>query len=125
MKKAGAKGKGKSKPIQKEEVTSPEIESEPVDIAVVRQNATNLIGREAALMLKAVINECKKGQYQSLKYLFEVAGIFPATADAPQEHEPSFAEFLCKQLGLPEEMPEEEVTNDTLESEEPVKHTVE
>jgi hypothetical protein len=123
MKRAGAKGRSKSaskKRAPKKETTA------QVDIAAVRQDATNLIGGEAGDMVQAVIDECKKGHYQGLKFLFEVAGIFPATSEAPAEHEPSFAELLCRHLGLPDEMPEQtDVTNDSPEAEAVAEHTVE
>ena len=125
MSNAGAKTKGKT--AAKKEATQEQEEVVPrADIAAIRQNATNLIGVEASEMVKAVIAECKKGHYQSLKFLFEVAGIFPASAEAADHDEPSFAEILCRRLGLPAEMPaDSDVTNDSCETEDAVEHTVE
>ena len=128
MKKAGAKTKGAKNKGQgtRKKSTERKARVRQVDIAAVRQKATNMIGGQATPMVKAVIEECKKGHYQVLKYLFEVAGIFPASAEASDEHEPSFAEILCQRLGLPEEMPSEtDVANDSPETEVAVEHTVE
>jgi hypothetical protein len=123
MKKAEGKAKSKSAPKKR---GASKTGSRQVDIAAVRQKATNLIGGQASDMVKAVIGECKKGHCQGLKFLFEVAGIFPPATEAPQEHEPSFAGILWKQLGPPDEMPEDsDVTNDSLEAEPELEHTVE
>ena len=52
-------------------------------------------------MVWAGIEEGKKGHYQAMKFLFEAAGIFPKRSGEAK----SYAEILCKQLGLPEETP--------------------
>jgi len=124
MKRAGVKAK--RKPARKKGAAR-KAGSRQVDITAVRQEATNLIGEEASEMVLAVIEECKKGHYQGMKFLFEIAGIFPAPVAATAEvANPSFAEILCQRLGLPDEMPPEpEVTDDCPTTEADVEHTVE
>ena len=123
MRRAGAKAKSKAR----KKNTKRRAGLEPLDVAAVRQEATNLIAEEAAEMVRALIGECKKGHYQGMKFLFEVAGIFPAAvAETPSTSEPSFAEILCKQLGLPDEMPADpEVTDDCPNEQHEAIHPVE
>ena len=54
-------------------------------------------------MVKAVIEEAKKGHSPSLKYLFEMIGLYPATLETQQaeKREMSLAELFCRELGLP------------------------
>jgi len=56
-------------------------------------------------MAKAVIEEGKKGQLATVKYLFEMAKIFPETTDGSQvtTDEESLAKTLLRRLDLPEE----------------------
>jgi hypothetical protein len=74
-----------------------------VDIAGVRKAMTRLVAHQAANMVKAVIEEAKKGQSTALKYLFEMIGLYPATLESEQseKREMSLAELFCRELGLP------------------------
>ena len=100
MKKAKAKPKArgqKRKPARKSGTRN-------VDIVAVRQQVTNIIGAEAETMVWAAVEEGQKGHYQAMKYLFELAGIFPAPVNEEKNGEAtSYAEILCRELGLPEE----------------------
>jgi hypothetical protein len=56
-------------------------------------------------MAQAVIGEGKKGQLATVKYLFEMASIFPAPTDGSQasEDEDCLARTLLNRLDLPTE----------------------
>ena len=73
--------------------------------AGVRKNIAQMVECEAAKMAKAVIEEGKKGQLATVKYLFEMAKIFPETTDGSQvtTDEESLAKTLLRRLDLPEE----------------------
>jgi hypothetical protein len=79
-----------------------------VDIASIRQAMTRLVAHQAGNMVKAVIEEAKKGQSAALKYLFEMIGLYPATLESEQneKREMSLAELFCRELGLPMHPPE-------------------
>ena len=55
-------------------------------------------------MAAAVIGEGKKGQLATVKYLFEVAEIYPPSTDGSQttKDEDCFAKSLMDRLGLPD-----------------------
>ena len=77
-----------------------------------------MVAHQAGDMVKAAIEEAKKGQSGALKYLFEMIGLYPATLEAEQteKREMSLAEYLCRQLGLPMH-PVEEEAGESAESE--------
>jgi len=56
-------------------------------------------------MADAVIGEGKKGQLATVRYLFEVAKIFPEATDGSQAtaEEESLAKTLLRRLDLPDE----------------------
>ena len=64
-----------------------------------------MVDWEAAVMVQAVIDEGKKGQLATVKYLLEMAEIYPAATDGSQAtvEEDSLAKTLLHRLNLPEE----------------------
>ena len=74
-----------------------------IDREAVREKVASMVASEVEDMVNAAIGEGNKGHFQAMKYLFEVAGIFPA-GQTPEgdERETSFSELLCKQLELAE-----------------------
>jgi hypothetical protein len=42
----------------------------------------------------------EEGQYQAIKYLFEMIGLYPASAQEDSETQDSLAQVLLEQLGL-------------------------
>jgi hypothetical protein len=81
---------------------------QPMDMEGLRGHISNLVCGDAVEMVRTTVERVKKGQYQAMKYLFEMIGLFPATAvpDAPQED--SLAGMLLSRLGMRDEMSEEE-----------------
>jgi hypothetical protein len=74
----------------------------PMDMEGLRGHISNLVCADAVEMVKTTVERVKKGQYQAMKYLFEMIGLFPATAvpDVPQED--SLAGILLNRLGISE-----------------------
>jgi hypothetical protein len=71
--------------------------------AEVRKNISMLVESQAKLMAAAVIDSGMKGQLAPVKYLFEVANIFPAPVDGSEstKDEDCLAETLLQRLNLP------------------------
>jgi hypothetical protein len=71
----------------------------------VRKEISRLVESEANEMAQAVIGEGKKGQLATVKYLFEMASIFPEATDGSQatENEDCLARTLLNRLDLPTE----------------------
>jgi hypothetical protein len=73
--------------------------------AEVRKGISRMVESHANKMTKAVIDEGEKGQLATVKYLFEMAAIFPASTDGSQatEDEDCLARTLLTRLDLPTE----------------------
>ena len=73
------------------------------DAREVRQQCNKLVTEEAAELTAAVIEEGRKGQLGPVKFLFEMANIFPQADDGSQtsDREESLAETLLNRLGIP------------------------
>ena len=75
----------------------------PMDMEGLRGHIRGLVCANAVEMVETTVERVKKGQHQAMKYLFEMIGLFPATAipDVPQED--SLAGMLLTRLGIEEE----------------------
>jgi hypothetical protein len=101
------------KPYPKKHSAVNKSSRDPVDLAEVRQQITNLVGNGALGMVETTIEEVGKGHYLGMKYLFELIGLYPATVADESPAEDSMAATLLRRLGLPESpMPEQKVTKD-------------
>ncbi len=69
----------------------------------MRQDIAKIVKAHAEKMAGAVIDEGEKGQLPPVKYLFEVADIYPAAADGSEAtaDEDSLAKTLLDRLGVP------------------------
>jgi hypothetical protein len=80
------------------------VRTQPANPADMRQSVTDMVESEMKNITRAVVEEAKKGQRATVKYLFEVSGVYPAAADARQarleEGEP-LARILLTRLGPP------------------------
>ena len=81
---------------------------QPVDLKVVLEQITNLVGNRAVEMVKRTIEEVDKGHYLAMKYLFEMVGLCPAiNSDAGAEEEAdSLAKILLERLNILEKSTE-------------------
>ena len=69
----------------------------------VHKEVSSMVRDSAAEMADAVIQQGKTGQLATVKYLFEMAGVFPETTE-PAEGSPredSLAETLLRRLNIP------------------------
>ena len=74
----------------------------PVGVVQARENVADLVRNSAAEIAMGMIEGAKAGQLASAKYLFEVAGLYPATEETEEERtEDSLAYTLLKRMGLP------------------------
>src|SRR5271163_2442604 len=103
------KAKGKSKRTAKKTVAKKApakrraaSKKKGKDIAQVRANISELVKDSAKDIATEVIKVAKTGQLASAKYLFEAAGIYPATEQATVNPiERSLAHTLLTRMGLP------------------------
>ena len=71
------------------------------DLSALRRRITELVARNAVAMVQQAIDAVKEeGQYQAIKYLFEMIGLYPAVAGDDDEAQSSLAQTLLDQLGL-------------------------
>jgi hypothetical protein len=91
----------------------------PVDLQAVRETIANLVGAEALVICTALSEEARKGELAPAKFLFEMIGLYPASAaaadadadeelDADGEDGEDLARVLLQRLKLPVEQPEED-----------------
>ncbi len=62
-----------------------------------------MVGNSATEIAAGMINAALSGELAPAKYLFEMAGLYPATAEteATNPEEDSLAHILLKRMGLP------------------------
>jgi hypothetical protein len=114
MKKKKAKSKTAAKKTTKK--SEPELETKELNPAQVLKNISALVEANADKLAGAVIGEGMKGQVSPVKYLFEMAHIYPQppAASAPTKDEDSLAETLLDRLNIPKRP----VVHDELQKEE-------
>jgi hypothetical protein len=80
-------------------------QSEPtsLDMANVREQITELVCQKASAMISSTIAQVEKGHYTALKFLLEIAGIYPIRSKDAEEEDYGLAKTLLERLGLQEE----------------------
>jgi hypothetical protein len=73
----------------------------PVDFVEARKNIATLVRMSVNEIVVGFIKLAKNGEVGPAKYLFEVCGLYPATAETSAKPENSLAYSLLKRLGLP------------------------
>ena len=78
--------------------------SKPADpaeeLSELRRKISELVAQNAVPMVQQAIDAVREeGQYQAIKYLFEMIGLYPAVAQ-DLESQDSLAQVLLEQLGL-------------------------
>jgi hypothetical protein len=83
--------------------TTSSTDKQPVDLAEVRKDITNIVGSSAAALTRAVVGIGLTGQLAPVKYLFEVTGLYPATEsiEAKPDQE-ALAHTLMRRMNLTE-----------------------
>ena len=70
-----------------------------VDLGIIGEQITNLVGNRAIEMVETTMDEVDKGHYLAMKYLFEMIGLCPATTPERAPEEDSLAKTLLRQIG--------------------------
>jgi hypothetical protein len=77
---------------------------EPANPVEMRQRVIEMVGAELENIARAVVDEAKRGQLATVKYLFELSGVYPLATehsqDRPEEGE-TLARMLLTRLGIP------------------------
>jgi hypothetical protein len=79
------------------------ISKEPMDMARVRKDISNMMGNSASEIAAGMINAALAGELAPAKYLFEMAGLYPPAEEieATNPEGNSLAQILLKKMGLP------------------------
>jgi hypothetical protein len=88
----------KPRPVEVEVVVP-----EAVDMEALRDQIRNQVCAAAAGMVRTTIEQVNDGHYQGMKNLFEMIGLYPATAVPDRPQEDSLAGMLLSRLGIGEE----------------------
>lgn len=88
----------------------------PVDMQAIREAIANRVGAEAVDICAALAEEAKKGELTPAKFLFEMIGLYPASAmqatddeEVDQEEGNDLAQVLLRRLSLAGGEPEKNV----------------
>ncbi len=72
------------------------------DLPELRKQIIELVAQNAVPMVQQAIDAVREGgQYQAITFLFEMIGLYPASADENSPVEDSLARTLLEHLGLP------------------------
>ena len=83
------------------------VSASSADLSSLRRQITNLVAQNAVAMVQHAIDAVnEEGQYQAIKYLFEMVGLYPAAGDDECAIEDSLAKTLLDHLGLQEAGPQ-------------------
>lgn len=98
--------KAKKSPAKAKAAAVPAVAKKPEEIQRVRNKVMNLILDESLEMTRRSVRSVKEGgNVTSLKYLWEVAGLFPAPRACEGEDEGSLAKTLLERMGLSGDIP--------------------
>jgi hypothetical protein len=93
--------KARKRAARKSEAKVTAVEKKPEDIQKVRNKITNAIVDESVDMAQRIVQSVKEGgNATTLKYLWEVAGLFPAGPAAAGEEQEPLARTLMHRLGF-------------------------
>ncbi len=104
----------KKKAAKKKSKSSKSTVKGPVNVEEVRERVQRVIAEKAEMMTNANADEASKGCLPQLKYLFEVLGLYPATAvEEPETAESNdLARVLLRRFNFPFQGPADEEPND-------------
>lgn len=72
---------------------------DPIDLASVRQRVTNLVANRALEVVDEALDQSGRGNYQAMKYLFEMVGLFPTVAGQENSAKNSLTTMLLDHFG--------------------------
>lgn len=93
-------GKGEVLNLTLPKATDVEKEQLPKSAAEARTNVRTRVQNAAGDIVDALIGVAKQGRLAEAKYLFEVAGLYPASEESQDGESDSLAEIVLKSLGL-------------------------
>jgi hypothetical protein len=71
------------------------------NLAELRTRITDLVAHNAVAMVQCAIDGVmEEGQYQAIKYLFEMVGIYPSVEGEAGQAEDSLSKILLEHLGV-------------------------
>ncbi len=74
-----------------------------IDLPSLGREVTELVAKNAVpIVRQAIESVTEEGQYQAIKCLFEMIGLYPAAAQDESPLQDSLARTLLDRLGLPE-----------------------
>jgi hypothetical protein len=98
------KAKGKKSVKKAQQKRARKAANNELNPSELRKDIAAKVEAQAGDLADAVIEEGKKGQLATVKYLFEMAHIFPeALEESKPEEDESLAATLLHKLGVPEE----------------------
>ena len=95
------KAKSKKTPKKTQRKTKRKVSSKELHPAEVRKEIAAKVEAQADELADAVIEEGKKGQLATVKYLCEMAHIFPEVFAEDPANDESLAATLLNKLGVP------------------------
>ncbi len=94
----------KSQASKSKRVTA--VPKQPGELQNARNRVTNVIVDASVDMTKRVVRSVnERGSILALRFLWEIAGMFPAPSESGSEEQESVAKSLIEKLGLYEEFP--------------------
>jgi hypothetical protein len=88
----------------------------PEELSDLRRKISELVAQNAVPMVPQAIDAVREeGQYQAIKYLFEMIGLYPATIEEDSASQESLAQVLLEQLGLTPGQPDKQKTHSQTE----------
>jgi hypothetical protein len=105
MTKKKAKGKKAAKKATAKQTTTNRSKKteKQVDLVAVRKSISNIVGAQAKTITKKVVQQAKDGQLATMKYLFEMAGVYPPSTDdsGMKLEDDSLAKILLDRMNIP------------------------
>jgi hypothetical protein len=75
-----------------------------VNLAVIRQQITNLAGNAAVDVVEITMQEVGKGHYLGMKYLFEMIGLYPPTGEKMRRYQLRWLRFYFAAWAFPKRL---------------------
>jgi hypothetical protein len=86
------------------------LQTSAAELPSVQQQISAVVIKEAMAMVTATIDQVKEGHFQAMKFLFEMVGLFPATA-TPEVPQDSLGKTFLARLGMLEKTEPDETVS--------------
>ena len=106
----GKRTAGKKTVKRKRKATGGADDKKPVDVQQIREQIVRLVTVRMETMTNAMAGEAEKGRLPQYKYLLEVIGVHPMSAEASPEKADSddLAQVLLNSFEFPKRLPKTE-----------------